>query len=249
MKVLLVVIGLVVLGACADNEEIKQQEQVKTEIIEEVEDEINLQEQQNEYELKEMQELFENCEYELISVEQTVVHGKVNKYFGGYINPKGEDNTDQNHYIITVQYDGTRNDWINSWIGNRDNKYSKLVCTKSGQVGRYRTHTCLDGYYDYYEDWTYIYDDYGSSIGDYAEMFQSLFGLHALKDVSGIYMKPSMEIIVVDTNGETIYSVFNGDFKVKVSDWATDEQMEHIYRSGKVYVPFNRDWKEFVLGR
>jgi hypothetical protein len=244
MKVLLVIIGLVILGACVDNEEVKQQEQVKTEIVKEVEDEINLQEQQNEYELKEMQELFENCEYELISVEQTVVHGKVNKYFGGYVNLKGEDNTDQNHYIITVQYDGTRNDWANSWIGNKDNKYSAHVCTNRGNNGR-----CYDGYMTEREDWIYLYDDYGSSVGDYAEMFQSLFGLHALKDVSGIYMKPSMEIIVIDTNGETIYSVFNGDFKAKVSDWATDEQIEHIYRSGQVDVPFNRDWKEFVLGR
>lgn len=247
MKVLLITIGLMLLGACDGAENTQKIVDEKTDYT--YEEYIEQQEQDNsDEELQEMKDLFKNCEYELIEVEQTVIHGKVDKIFNNIIATKGEDNTDQNHYIITVQYDGTRNDWINSWIGNRDNKYSKLVCTKGGQVGRYRTHTCLDGYYDYYEDWTYIYDDTYSDTGDYAEMFQSLFGLHALKDVSGIYVKPSMEIIVVDTNGETIYSIFNGDFKVKVSDWATDEQIEHIYRSGQVDIPFNRDWKEFVLG-
>ena len=246
MKVLIVLLGLVLASACDGVENTENIVAEKTDYT--YEDYLEAQKLDNsDKELKEMQELFKNCKYGLINVEQSVIHGKVDKIFNNMLATKGEDNTDQNHYIITVQYDGTRNDWINSWIGNSDNKDSVFQCTNRVKSGR-RGSRCTDGYFTEREDWVYIYDDYYSSTGDYADMFESLFGLHALQDVSGIYMKPSMEIIVVDTDGEVIYSVFNGDFKDKVSDWATDEQLEYIYRSGQVDIPFNRDWKEFVLG-
>ena len=114
---------------------------------------------------------------------------------------------EQTHYIITLQYNGTRNDWANGWE--------------------------LDGY------------------SPSEEGFMSLHGLHSLTEVSGLYNKPSMEIIVVDINGDIIYSVLNGDWQDitnNIESWATQEQLNVMVKGG-INSRWCRDWKEFVMNK
>ena len=176
-------------------QQVEQVEQVKTqeEIIEE----------QNTKELNNMNELFENCTYNLINIEQTTINN-TRKYFNGtYMDLDGE----QKHYIVTLQYNGTKNDWANTWE--------------------------LDGY---------RYSEEG---------FTSLNGLHSLTEVSGLYNKPSMEIIVVDINNEVIYRVLNGnwqDIVDSIESWASQDQLNTMVKGG-INGRWCRNWKEFVMNK
>ena len=176
-------------------QQVEQVEQVKTqeEIIEE----------QNTKELNDMNELFENCTYNSINIEQTTINN-TRKYFNGtYMDLDGE----QTHYIITLQYNGTKNDWVDTWE--------------------------LDGY----------------RLSE--EGFMSLHGLHSLTEVSGLYNKPSMEIIVVDINNEVIYRVLNGnwqDIVDSIESWASQDQLNTMVKGG-INGRWCRDWKEFVMNK
>lgn len=190
-------------------QQVEQVEQVKTqeEIIEE----------QNTKELNDMNKLFENCTYNLINIEQTTINNTRKHFNGTYMDLDGE----QTHYIITLQYNKTKNDWVNTWIGNR---------------------TVNDKYW---------YDDYAMPTGDYAEMFESFNGLHSLAEVSGLYNKPSMEIIVVDINNEIIYRVLNGnwqDIVDSIESWASQDQLNIMVKGG-INSRWCRDWKEFVMNK
>ena len=150
-----------------------------------------------------MNELFENCTYNLINIEQTTINN-TRKYFNGtYMDLDGE----QTHYIITLQYNGTKNDWVDTWK--------------------------LDGY------------------RPSEEGFTSLNGLHSLTEVSGLYNKPSMEIIVVDINNEVIYRVLNGnwqDIVDSIENWASQDQLNTMVKGG-INSRWCRDWKEFVMNK
>ena len=176
-------------------QQVEQVEQVKTqeEIIEE----------QNTKELNDMNKLFENCTYNLINIEQTTINNTRKHFNGTYMDLDGE----QKHYIVTLQYNGTKNDWANTWE--------------------------LDGY---------RYSEEG---------FTSLNGLHSLTEVSGLYNKPSMEIIVVDINNEVIYKVLNGnwqDIVDSIESWASQDQLNTMVKGG-INGRWCRDWKEFVMNK
>lgn len=176
-------------------QQVEQVEQVKTqeEIIEE----------QNTKELNDMNKLFENCTYNLINIEQTTINNTRKHFNGTYMDLDGE----QKHYIVTLQYNRTKNDWANTWE--------------------------LDGY---------RYSEEG---------FTSLNGLYSLTEVSGLYNKPSMEIIVVDINNEVIYKVLNGnwqDIVDSIESWASQDQLNTMVKGG-INSRWCRDWKEFVMNK
>ena len=165
-------------------------------------------------------------------------------------------------YHLTLQFNGTRQDWIDTWKGDDDNAMS--ICT-----GRY-------GYSDgnkYYtseatkkkiaesvekckqivadggiQDWEYIYNDVYEDTGDYAEMFHSFDGMHSLAELTGDTTKPSMEIQVVDINGDVIYKVYNGDrtdILETIKTWANAEQLDVLSRS-QFSSYWNRNWKDWL---
>lgn len=273
MKVLLVILGLIVFGACTDTEEVEQ-EQVKTEQVEEVKEEVKevKEEEVKEEEVVAVEEketgildgLFDNSPYPLINVTTKHVT-EYEKISGNYKMSFEKDgiNYSDLEYHLTLQFNGTRQDWIDTWKGDDNNAMS--ICT-----GRY-------GYSDgnkYYttqeekrrmveaieqcknivanggiQDWEYIYS--GSAYedtGDYAEMFHSFDGMHSLAELTGLFNKPSMEIQVVDIDGNVIYKVYNGDrtdILETIKTWANDEQLNVLARS-QFSSYWNRNWKDWL---
>ena len=174
-------------------EEVEQVNKTQEEIIEE----------QNTKELNDMNKLFENCTYNLINIEQTTINNTRKHFNGTYMDLDGE----QKHYIVTLQYNGTKNDWANTW-----------------ELDEYRPSE---------------------------EGFTSLHGLHSLTEVSGLYNKPSMEIIVIDINNEMIYRVLNGnwqDIVDSIESWASQDQLNTMVKGG-INGRWCRNWKEFVMNK
>ena len=183
------------------DEQVQQVEQVEQ--VEQVKTQEEIIEEQNTKELNDMNKLFENCTYNLINIEQTTINNTRKHFNGTYMDLDGE----QKHYIVTLQYNETKNDWANTWE--------------------------LDGY---------RYSEEG---------FTSLNGLHSLTEVSGLYNKPSMEIIVVDINNEVIYRVLNGnwqDIVDSIESWASQDQLNTMVKGG-INGRWCRDWKEFVMNK
>lgn len=264
MKVLLVILGLIVFGACTDTEEVEQ-EQVKTEQVEEVKEEVKEVKEEEVVAVEEKETgilsgLFDNSPYPLIDVTTKHVT-EYEKIFGQYKYgfEQGDMNYSNLEYHLTLQFNGTRQDWIDTWKGDDNNAMS--ICT-----GRY-------GYSDgnrYYtseatkkkiaesveqcknivanggiQDWEY---NYNRTNGDYDEMFHSFDGMHSLADLTGDTTKPSMEIQVVDIDGNVIYKVYNGDrtdILETIKTWANDEQLDVLARS-QFSSYWNRNWKDWL---
>ena len=159
-------------------------------------------EQQSSNEMEDMNNLFKNCAYSLVNIEQTAINNTRKHFSGHYVDLEGE----HTHYIVTLQYSGTRDEWANSWL-----------------------------------DFGYVNSD----------RFDSLNGMHSLKTVSGLYGKPSMEIVVVDTNGDIVYNVVNGDWQNiidSIENWASQDQLNNMLKGG-INSRWCRNWEEFVLNK
>lgn len=209
-------IGLLIVGVCEENKEIKNPssfEEYKTQQME-----VDVLEK----EYEDMINNFINCKYGLISVEQTTITDTIKHFGGSYLEIDGE----VSHYIVTLQYNGSREDWIDTWVGNKDNRATHHETT-----------------------WSYMYEDQYEETGDYATMWESKLGMHSLVDFSGKPNKPSMEIRVVDVNGELIYRAFNGDWKMfneDIKEWTSDEQKYILSHSDFVDTRWFRDCEEFL---
>ena len=224
MKVLIVILGLIMFGACTDTEEVEQ-EQVKTEQVEEVKEEVKevvevkeevkVEEQKdfkqvlNEKYKPEFDELFKNSPYPMIAFEHK---------------------NDKNY--VTLQADITRNEWIEGFISSADSRGSNCPMLASKRGGHSQkvieewVANCRQqvesGAYDNTK-WIFHYLGIGNEQEEFDVVFEPLASLHCLTGD-----KKNLEITVVDVNGDLLYKVANEDKEVvfeSLKSWTSDEQL------------------------
>lgn len=221
MKVLLVILGLIVFGACAtdtndvEQEQVKteQQEEVKTEQVAEVKEEVKTDTEQlmNDKYKAEYETLFKNSPYSMINFE--------------YDNEK---------HLVTLQAEITRDEWVNGFYSQLDTRdsYCGQIASSVGRPNKNRIADFVSkckqevatGKFDNLK-WVYIYHNMNgyTEQAEFDEVFKPLASLYCLTGD-----KNKLEITVVDINGDLIYKVANENKDIvfnSLKTWVSDEQL------------------------
>lgn len=234
MKVLIVILGLIMFGACTDdNEVVEQQEEVKTEQIEEVKEEIEVVE-----EVKEEVKVEEQKDFKQVLNEK--YKPEFDKLFKNSPYPMidFEHKNDKNY--VTLQADITRNEWVQGFYSQLDDRsgYCGQLASQRGghseKTIREWVNQCnqvvATGKFDNLE-WYFIYHNM-NGYTEKAELDEVFNPLQCLYTLTGD--KKNLEITVVDANGDLLYKVANKDVETvfkSVKSWTSDEQLAILSHS------------------
>lgn len=227
MKVLLITIGLIVFCVCVDSEEVEQQEQqVKTEQIEEVKEEVKEEKEEVKEEVPTYEERMEQIEEQYKS-EYEVLFKNSPYPFIDFEYKSGK-------HLVTLQADITRGEWVQGFYSQLDsrNSYCGQMAHSVGRPSNKKiaewvnqcNQVVATGKFDNLE-WYYTYHNM-NGYTEQAELDEVFNPLQCLYTLTGD--KENLEITVVDVNGDLIYKVANEDVQTvhnSVKEWASDEQL------------------------
>lgn len=227
MKVLLVILGLIMFGACTDTEEVEQ-EQVKTEQVEEVKEELTEEQKQQQKEER------EQAQEKALKEREEKAKAEYTELFKNSPYPMIEFKLTGSKKYVTLQADMTRNEWVQGFYSQLDGRsnYCGQMATSVGRPSNKKiaewvnqcNQVVATGKFDNLE-WYYTYHNM-NGYTEQAELDEVFNPLQCLYTLTGD--KKDLYITVVDTNGDLIYSVNNKSVESvhkSVKEWASDEQL------------------------
>lgn len=233
MKVLLVILGLIMFGACTDTEEVEQ-EQVKTEQVEEVKEELTEEQKQQQKEER------EQAQEKALKEREEKAKAEYTELFKNSPYPMIEFKLTGSKKYVTLQADITRNEWVQgfySQLDDRSNYCGHLASKRGGhseKTIREFVNKCnqvvATGVYDNLE-WYFVYHNM-NGYTEQAELDEVFNPLQCLYTLTGD--KKNLEITVVDVNGDLLYKVANKDVETvfkSVKSWTSDEQLAILSHS------------------